>query len=229
MPYYPVYLRVADRRCVVIGGGQVSARKVASLVEAGAIVTVISPDVTASLAAQVADGVVEHHARPYRPGDLRGFFLAYAATNDESVHEQIARDAAADGVLLNVVDRPHLCTFIVPAVVRRGELQIAVSTGGGSPALAAHVRDAVDAALGDEYEQALTVLSRLRSRLREAGLTPDQRQRAFKGLVSAQLLDGLRAGDTAAVDRVLAEHAGSETTLASLGVVLRDGGAPSRG
>lgn len=229
MPYYPVFLRVADRRCVVIGGGEVATRKVATLLEAGARVTVISPRLTAALAAQVADGSLEHQARPYRSGDLRGSFLAYAATDDESVHEQIAHDAAAEGVLLNVVDRPQLCTFIVPAVLRRGELQVAVSTGGGSPALAACVRDAVDAALGDEYEQALAVLSRLRVRLRDAGLSSDQRQRAFQGLVSGELLDGLRAGDVAAVDRVLAQFAGSDTTLASLGVVLRPDDVPSRG
>jgi precorrin-2 dehydrogenase/sirohydrochlorin ferrochelatase len=147
--------------------------------------------------------------------------LAYAATSDEQVHEQIARDAEAEGILLNVVDRPHLCTFIVPAVLRRGDLQIAVSTGGGSPALAGCVRDAIDASLGDEYEQALAVLSRLRTRLRESGMTPAQRQRAFKGLVGAELLDGIRTGDAATVDRLLARFAGSDMTLASLGVVLR--------
>lgn len=223
MPYYPVFLRVGGRRCVVVGGGEVAARKVATLLEAGAQVTVISPRLTPVLAAQVADGTITHRSRHYSSGDLHGSFLAYAATNDEQVHEQIARDAVAAGVLLNVVDRPHLCTFIVPAVLRRGDLQIAVSTSGGSPALAGCVRDAIDASLGDEYEQALTVLSRLRAHLRETGLSADQRQRAFKGLVSSELLDGLRSGDAAAVDRVLAQFAGSETTLASLGVVLRHG------
>ena len=221
MPYYPVFLRVVDRRCVVVGGGEVATRKVVSLLEAGARVTVISPRLTAELATQMAAGTIEHAARVYRRGDLHGCFLAYAATGDEQVHEQIARDADAEGILLNVVDRPHLCTFIVPAVVRRGEIQIAVSTGGGSPALAGCVRDAIDASLGDEYEQALAVLSRLRTRLQESGMTPAQRQRAFKGLVGSELLDGIRTGDVAAVDRVLARFAGRDTTLASLGLALR--------
>lgn len=221
MPHYPVFLRVAERPCVVVGGGEVATRKVGTLLNAGARVTVISPSLTAALAVQVADGAIAHRARRYCSGDLAGSFLAYAATNDEQVHEQIARDAEAAGVLLNVVDRPRLCTFIVPAVLRRGELQIAVSTGGGSPALAGRVRDTIDAALGDEYEQALTVLSRLRTRLRESGMSTDQRQHAFKSLVSSELLDGLRARDAAAVDRVLAQCVGSDTTLAALGVVLR--------
>jgi precorrin-2 dehydrogenase/sirohydrochlorin ferrochelatase len=150
MRYYPVFLGVADRSCVVVGGGEVAARKVGSLLDARARVTVISPHLTDELATQVAAGIIAHTARGYRPGDLHGYFLAYAATSDEQVHEQIARDAEAEGILLNVVDRPHLCTFIVPAVLRRGDLQVAVSTGGGSPALAGRVRDAIDASLGDE-------------------------------------------------------------------------------
>ncbi len=223
MPYYPVFLRVAGRRCVVVGGGEVATRKVSSLLEYGARVVVVSPRVTPTLTAWVEDGSIEHRSRAYTTGDLDGCFLAYAATEDEQVHEHIARDAEAEGILLNVVDRPRLCTFIVPAVLRRGELQVAVSTGGGSPALAGRVRDTIAESLGDEYEQALTVLSRLRERLRETEMSTNERQRVFKGLVSSELIDGLRAGDTASVDRVLARCVGDETTLESLGVVLRHG------
>jgi precorrin-2 dehydrogenase/sirohydrochlorin ferrochelatase len=221
MPYYPVFLRVADRSCVVVGGGAVATRKVASLLEAGARVTVISPRLTDELAAHAATGLIAHHSRRYQRGDLHGCFLAYAATDDDDVHEQVACDADAAGVLLNVVDKPQWCTFIVPATLRRGDLQIAVSTGGGSPALAGHIRDAIDASLGDEYDQALTVLSRLRVRLHETGMTAEQRQRAFKELINSDLLENLRSGDAAGVDRVLARCAGHDTTLASLGVMLR--------
>lgn len=222
MPYYPVFLSVVGRPCLVVGGGEVATRKVAGLLEAGARVTVVSPRLTATLATQAADGTIQHRPRNYETRDLRDCFLVYAATNDETVHERIAAEAAAEGTLLNVVDRPRLCTFIVPAVLRRGELSIAVSTGGGSPALAGRVRDAIDVALGDEYEQALTLLSRLRHRLRETAMSPDERQRLFTGLVGSELLEHLRRGDDAAVDRVLAQFAGNETTLASLGVVLKE-------
>jgi len=221
MKYYPVFLRVADRRCVVVGGGEVAARKVESLLAAGAAVAVVSPALTAGLARRAARGEIEHVDRPYRPGDLEGALLAYAATDDEALHAGIARDAAASGVLLNVVDRPQWCQFIVPSIVSRGDLTVAVSTGGGSPALARRVRADVERALGPEYERALEVLARLRRHLQELPLSTAERQRILTGLVASDLLDHLRAPDPAAVDRLLARHVGHDVSLASLGADLR--------
>src|SRR5690349_5541725 len=117
MKYYPIFLRVAGRPCLVIGGGTVAAQKVESLLNAGAAVTVVSPELNPKLAELAATRRVMHRPRPYCSGDLHGVVLAYAATNDAEVHVQIARDAAAAGVLLNVVDRPQLCTFIVPSIM----------------------------------------------------------------------------------------------------------------
>lgn len=219
--YYPIFLRVAGRPCAVIGGGSVGERKVTSLLDAGAEVTVISPALTPGLAAMVARGVIRHRPRRYREGDLEGFFLVYAATNDERAHAEIAEEAASAGTLLNVVDRPRLCTFIAPSILRRGDLTVAVSTGGGSPALARRVRQAIDAALGPEYEQALSILTRLRERLRAGSVSAGERQRIFTRLVESELLDRLREGDTTAVDALLARHAGADCTLASLGVEVK--------
>lgn len=221
MKYYPLSLRVADRRCVVIGGGQVAERKVGSLLAAHARVAVISPVLTAGLAALAARGEIEHAARPYRPGDLRGALLAYAATDDETLHAAIAAEAETAGVLLNVVDRPRWCTFIVPSILSRGDLTVAVSTGGGSPALARRVREEIEHALGPEYERALDVLSRLRRYLQAQPLSADERQRILTGLVASDLLERLREPDAGAVDRLLAEHAGRDVSVASLGVELR--------
>ncbi|MGD9763505.1 MAG: bifunctional precorrin-2 dehydrogenase/sirohydrochlorin ferrochelatase [Candidatus Binatia bacterium] len=218
MRYYPVFLRIAGARCVVIGGGEVAARKVTSLLAAGARVTVIAPQLTPELAERAARGEIAHATRAYRPGDLDGARLAFAATDDEALHAALAREADAAGVPLNVVDRPQWCTFIVPSVATRGDLTVAVSSAGGSPALARRVREDIEQALGPEYERALDVLVRLRAHLR-ARPSPE-RQRILRALVASDLLDRLREPDAAAVDRLLAEHAGQGVSLASLGAEL---------
>lgn len=220
MTYYPVFLRLGGERCVVIGGGDVAERKVASLLEAGAKVTVVSPTLTAGLAELVASGAVAHRRRAYRDGDLAGARLAYAATGDAALHAELARAAAAAAVLLNVADRPQWCSFIVPSVLRRGDLTVAVSTGGGSPALARRAREELEAMLGPEWERALDILARLRRHLRASDLPSGERQRILRGLVASDLLARLRQPDRPAVDRLLAEHAGAGVSLASLGAEL---------
>jgi precorrin-2 dehydrogenase/sirohydrochlorin ferrochelatase len=221
MKYYPVFLQVTGRRCVVIGGGEVAERKVASLLAAGARVAVISPSLTPGLARRLAEGAIEYVARPYRRGDLAGALLAYAATDDESVHADIAGEAEAAGVLLNVVDRPARCGFIVPSILTRGELTVAVSTGGGSPALARRVREDLERALGPEYERALELLTRLRQHLTRESRSTAERKRILTELIGSNLLDLLREPNVAAVDRLLAEHVGGDVSLATLGAELR--------
>src|SRR6266852_5989655 len=159
MGYIPIFLDVTGRRCVVIGGGEVAARKVESLIAAGAHVTVVSPSVTApALAAAVERGMATHIARAYRRGDIAGCALAYAATDDRDLHRALADEARALGIPLNVVDVPDLCSFIAPAVVKRGALQIAISTGGAAPAFAARLRRQLQKQFGVEYGIALVVL-----------------------------------------------------------------------
>jgi precorrin-2 dehydrogenase / sirohydrochlorin ferrochelatase len=221
MKHYPVFVRLAGRRCVVIGGGAVAERKVVSLLAAGAEVTVVSVSLTDGLAARAAAGEIDYAARPYHCGDLAGAALAYAATNDEALHAIIARDAQAAGVLLNVVDRPQWCSFIVPSVLTRGDLTVAVSTSGGSPALARRVRHDLERTLGPEYGRAVEILARLRRHLREQPLSAAQRRRILTGLVASDFLDRLREPDPAAIDRLLAHHAGGDVSLAALGADLR--------
>lgn len=223
MKYYPVCLRVRDRACVVVGGGLVGERKAVSLLEAAARVTVVSPALTPVLAAHAARGRLVHQARRYLRGDLRGCLLAFAATGDEAVDREMAREAEAEGVLLNVADVPALCGFIMPSMLVRGDLMVAVSTSGGSPALAGRLRREIDQVLGPEYEQALEVLARLRERLQAACLPAVERQALLAGLVDSELLDCLRNHDAAAADRVLARFAGSDVSLATLGIGSNDG------
>ena len=148
MGYIPIFLDVTGRECVVVGGGEVAARKVEALLEAGARVTVVSPRLSPPLKALVARGLVTHIAREYERGDIRGCVLVYAATDDPKLHRELAAEARALGIPINVVDVPELCTFISPAVVNRGELQIAISTGGASPAFAARLRRALEDQFG---------------------------------------------------------------------------------
>jgi precorrin-2 dehydrogenase len=220
MKYYPAFLRVAGRPCLVIGGGTAAERKIDSLLRSGAVVTVISPQLTPTLAALAATQQVTHHQRRYHRGDLQGFFLAYAATDDEGVHAAIAEDASAAGVLLNVVDRPHLCHFIVPSVMERGDLIIATSTSAASPALAKRIRRDLEARFGPEYALALELLRRLREHLRGGARSAADRRRIFDALVDSPLLDYLRDGQAQAVDRLLATTVGADVSLASLGLEL---------
>jgi precorrin-2 dehydrogenase/sirohydrochlorin ferrochelatase len=220
MTYYPVFLRLGGERCVVIGGGEVAERKVETLLEAGAKVTVVSPTLTPGLAEWLARGEIAHVRRPYQDGDLAGARLAYAATDDQALHAELAAAAAAAGALLNVVDVPQWCSFIVPSIMRRGSLTVAVSTGGGSPALARRARQEIEGALGPEWERALDVLARLRQHLQACALPSDERQRILRGLVASDLLVRLRQPDRPAVDRLLAEHVGADVSLASLGAEL---------
>jgi precorrin-2 dehydrogenase/sirohydrochlorin ferrochelatase len=219
--YYPAYLELQGHPCVVIGGGEVAERKVATLLDAGARVTVVSPRLTAGLAALAETHEIVHHARPYRPGDLAGAWLAYAATDDEDVHAEVAVEAAEARVFLNVVDRPRLCSFIVPAIVRRDPVAIAVSTGGESPALAKRLAAELDRTVGREWGLAAEVLGTLRARL--AGTDASARARIFAALADTPLVTALRDGDAAKVDALLAEHAGGALTLADLGIDLAKG------
>ncbi len=153
MGFIPIFLEVSGRRCVVIGGGEVAARKVDSLLEAGAEVTVVAPSLGPAMKLLVGRGRLTHVKRAYRSGDLDGCELAYAATDDVELHRQIAAEAEALGILLNVADEPELCTFIAPAVVRQGALQIAISTGGASPAFAARLRREFDRSVYLQHHQ----------------------------------------------------------------------------
>ncbi|MCC6764922.1 MAG: bifunctional precorrin-2 dehydrogenase/sirohydrochlorin ferrochelatase [Deltaproteobacteria bacterium] len=221
MPYYPAYLDLRGRPCIVIGGGEIAARKVASFREAGARVTVVSPTLTGELRGLADTRAIVHHARAYQRGDLDGAWLACVATDDEALHAAIAAEAAEARVFLNVVDRPRLGGFIVPAVVRRGPVRVAVSTGGASPALAKRLARELDATLGAEWGVAARVLGALRARL-DAG-DASARGRIFSALADAPLLRAIRERDAARVEALLSEHVGARTTLAELGIDLAPG------
>src|SRR5216684_636849 len=144
MGYYPIYVDMRRRRCLVIGGGVVAERKVASLVEAGAAVTVISPDITEQIARWSKSGAIDFLARRYQTGDLAEFELAFVATDDSKVNAAVYEEGKNRSVWVNSADDPEHCDFILPSIIRRGDLVVAISTGGESPALARAVREELD-------------------------------------------------------------------------------------
>ena len=199
MGYIPIFLDVTGRECVVVGGGEVAARKVEALLDAGARVTVVSPRLSQLLDSMAARGLVKHIARDYERGDICGCVLAYAATDDPKLHRELVAEARARGIPINVVDVPELCTFISPAVVNRGELQIAISTGGASPAFAARLRRALEDQFGAEYALTLEVLRAARRRLHAEEIDPADRMRRLKELADSALPDAIAVGDRKSV------------------------------
>jgi precorrin-2 dehydrogenase/sirohydrochlorin ferrochelatase len=181
MGYYPVLLDLAGRRCVMVGGGIIAGRRVDALLTAGASVTVISPRLTRTLAAMAAEGRIDHEAREYRDGDLDGADLAFVATDAGEVNAAVARDARARGIWINAADDPARCTFILPALVRRGDLTVAVATGGSSPALARAIREELETYLTDDYATLAAIAAEARREVRAAGrpVTADAWRRAL--------------------------------------------------
>jgi precorrin-2 dehydrogenase/sirohydrochlorin ferrochelatase len=181
MGYYPVLVDLAGRRCVMVGGGIIAGRRVDGLLTAGARVTVISPRLTRTLAAMAAEGRIDHEAREYRDGDLDGADLAFVATDAGEVNAAVAREARARGVWINAADDPARCTFILPALVRRGDLTVAVATGGSSPALARAIREELETYLTDDYATLAAIAAEARREVRAAGrpVTADAWRRAL--------------------------------------------------
>lgn len=230
MGYIPIFVEVAGKPCIVVGGGEVAERKVKALLEAGAAVTVVSPALDGALAAMARRGTVRHLARSYQRGDLRGFVLVYAATDDGALNRRLAVEADELGTPINVADAPELCTFLSPSVIRRGDLQIAVSTSGASPAMARRIREQLELLFGAEYAPALEILRAVRDRLQAAEADPAARAQKLSALAaSTRLLESLRQGDHGAANAALAEHLGPAMTLEALGLDLaRSNPAPRR-
>jgi len=194
MGFFPVCLQLAGRHCLVIGGGEVAARKVEGLLACQAAVTVISPQLTAELARLHQQGELAWLTRAYREGDLAGAFLVIAATDDEAVQARIHAEAEAGNILLNVADVPKWCNVILPAVVRRGDLSVAISTGGASPALARKLRRELEQRFGPEYDALLQLLAGLRCQVLAEGCDHRENRTRFHRLVEADLAGWIKDG-----------------------------------
>ncbi|MCA1764872.1 MAG: bifunctional precorrin-2 dehydrogenase/sirohydrochlorin ferrochelatase [Desulfobulbaceae bacterium] len=195
MKYFPINLDINNRRCVVIGGGKVAARKVAALLTCGGKIRLISPELDDELRQFVQNGRIEWRQRPYRQGDLAGAFLVIAATDEEQVQAEVFREAEKNNQLINVADVPPRCNFILPAVVRRKDLTIAVSTAGASPALARKLRRRIEGLIGPEYGVLTEIMGRLRPEILKQGRSHAENKKIFAALLDEHFPAWIREGD----------------------------------
>jgi precorrin-2 dehydrogenase/sirohydrochlorin ferrochelatase len=191
---FPVNLRLEERLCVIVGGGPVAERKVRSILRCTEQVTVVSPDVTPGIAELEGEGRVIHIREEYRAQHVREAFLVVATTGDPAANRAISRDARANGAIVNVVDSRDDSDFIMPSVLRRGSLTIAVGTDGKSPAMARSIRQELEGQYGEEYGRLLDVLEPLRPELKVRVKDSEERKAFFYSLLHGGVLDMLRDG-----------------------------------
>jgi len=191
--YYPLFLDISRRKCVVVGGGSVAERKVGRLLACGARVEVVDRSLTPALAAMKGEGIIVHHDADYEEAQLRGAFLVIGATDSDTVNERISRDARTLAIPVNIVDDPVRCDFILPSVLERGDLLIAVSTGGKSPALAKCLRKELEDTYGPEYGVLIEILGELREKVIVGGRFSNENRKLFEAVVQSNILDHIRA------------------------------------
>jgi siroheme synthase-like protein len=212
MDFYPIYLNLAGRPCVVVGGGTVAEGKVAGLLEAGARVRVIAPELTPALADWAREGRVAHEPRVFAVGDLAGAFLVIGATDEPDVNQQVWEEAEALRLLVNVVDDTPHCNFIAPAIVRQGDLVVAISTSGKAPALAVRLKEHIQAIIGPEHARFLELAGTLREPLAERLPEFAARRALWYQLVDSDVLELLRQGEEAQAAARIAEIMGVAPT-----------------
>ncbi len=221
MPYYPVNLDINGRSCLVVGGGAVATRKVKALLDCGARVTVVSLEFTEALREMGRLKQVALIERTYAQKDLDGRFLVIGATSDETLNRRISADAASKNMLCNIADVPAICNFILPSVIRRGDLVIAVSTSGKSPAFAKMLRAGLEEQFGEEYALFLTLMGAIRKKLLSTEHAPEFHKPLFERLIDSGLLDMVKHRRTGEINRLFAEVLGSgydyETLLSGTG------------
>ena len=213
-PFYIACLKLSGRRCLVVGGGEIGLEKVEGLLACDADVVLVSPDAVPQLQALAAEGSIAWERRAYAPGDLTGTFMVIACTNDTDVNIRVFDDAEQRAMLVNIVDVPPLCNFILPAIVRTGPLAIAISTAGASPALAKRMKREVSELFGEEYARLAIMLNDARGWAKGTLPTYQDRKAFFEGIVNGQPdpIELLRAGDEQAVLELIA---GAQRTHAS--------------
>jgi precorrin-2 dehydrogenase/sirohydrochlorin ferrochelatase len=194
MSLFPMFLKLAGRRCLVVGAGKIAEGKIEGLLPTGAEVLVVAPMATAGVQALARDGDISWKRRDFKLSDLKSVFLVVAATSSLPLHEKIYREARRRGVLCNVVDDPPHCDFYYGSVVRRGALQIAISTAGQSPALSQRIRKTLQKQFGPEYEEWITALGIARENLFARKMNPEERKNLLHVLASEEVFrDFLRS------------------------------------
>lgn len=208
--YYPAFLDLEDKLCVVVGGGAVAFRKIETLLAHDAAVRVISPVLSKSILRLQG---IDIRKKEYESCDIDGAFLVFAATDIEEINTKISSDCLRANTLCNVVDTPALCNFIVPSIVEKGPIKIAVSTGGASPALSKRLRHDLNVAIGSEYETMARILKRIRPIVCSYEGGYEEHKRVFETLISSSLLEAIRKSRIEEVKSILYQALGVEVDL----------------
>ena len=201
--YYPIYVELHEQPCIVIGGGKIAEGKVEGLLTAGAQVTIISPSLTSHLHTLVEQNKVAYISRTYQHGDLAGAFMVICATDQAEINHQVWQEASANRQLVNVVDDTPRCNFIAPAILRKGDLNIAISTGGKAPALAVRLKERLQKEIGPQYERFLELSGQLREPLARNIPDFEARKKLWYELVDSDILELLsQDNEPAALDLI---------------------------
>jgi precorrin-2 dehydrogenase/sirohydrochlorin ferrochelatase len=201
--FYPAFIDLENRTVLVVGGGVVAERKVEMLLETGALVTVVSPQITEQLDAYSKSNRITVRHRGFIPSDVDGASLVISATDDPTTQTEVASIAESKNILVNTVDKPELCSFIVPAILRRGDITIAISTSGKSPSLAAELRARLDRVLTDEFARTAKVLGAVRQEVHRHFAGSDDRKRVFDSIIGSGIIEWIAGcDDAAALERV---------------------------
>ena len=208
MKYYPVNLNVRDRCCLVVGAGAVGARKAAVLLSCGAKVRVVSPEISDAVSHMVLENRIFLERRSYQEADIYDVFLVFAATDNTELNQRIYEDARRHGKLCNIADHPELCDFTLPAVIERGDLMIAVSTSGKSPAYARWIRQRLETQFGPEHAELLQLLGGIRRQIQQRAGDSEGQRRIFEYLMEHGLLEHVKNKDRQQIDELLASVLG---------------------
>jgi len=208
MKYYPVNLDIRNRKCLVVGGGAVGTRKVMTLLDCGAKVTVVSTDVAEKLQELSDSDIIKLEKRPFQISDLDEMFLVMGATDNQEINREIHSEAERLGVLCNIADRPEDCNFILPAIVNRGDLIIAISTSGKSPASAKKIRKDLEKVFGTEYAEFIKLMGEIRNKLLSEDHEPEAHKHLFEQLIKRDLVEMIKEQQTGNIDSLLFEILG---------------------
>ncbi|MGA3208914.1 MAG: bifunctional precorrin-2 dehydrogenase/sirohydrochlorin ferrochelatase [Syntrophales bacterium] len=210
MKYYPLFLDITDKRCVVVGGGDVAERKAGRLLDFGASVVVVAKTLTPGLETLKKEGRINHIDADYDKAVIDHAFLVIGATDRDDVNAKISRDGREKGILVNIVDDPDKCDFVLPSLLKQGDLLIAISTGGKSPALAKKLREEMEQIFGTEYQTLLQVLGQLREKLVVKGRSPDENRRLFEAVVHSDILQHIKDKSWNKVKKIIYDITGEK-------------------
>ena len=205
MSYYPVFLELDGKIALVVGGGKVAQRKVETLLECGASISIVSKELTHELKQLIEDSEVRFLGEELKDEFFDDAFIVIAATDDKDLNHNVSERARDRGLLVNAVDQPADCNFIVPSIVKKGDLLIAISTSGKSPALSKKIRKRLEVQFGNEYETFLNLMGRLRKEILAMGLAQEENSRIFHEVVDGGIMEALARGDREEVESTLAK------------------------